>query len=326
MYVKQIIFLIVLNGWILTGCTNEKDNLTAGLLMADPIDDQGWNYEAYQGVMSAQSDRDLKMHLAEGKTSSAEVEDKVENWSEEGVELIIGHSHLYGDDFADLHADYPDIHFVVMNEEVSGDNLTGLHFNGYAMGYFAGMLAAESSANEHVAAIGAFPFQPELQGFEDGARYYSDDVKADISIVESWSDVEAAEAEYDKLSEAGADVFYPAADGFHVQIVERVKEDDLHAIGYVGDQIDLGESVMLSSTVQNVGYLYEHMLDAYKREELESGNHYFDFEDGAVMMGEYGTAVNDDTIEWLNAHISHYIEHEELPHESDVDEEIESES
>ncbi|SES20059.1 BMP family ABC transporter substrate-binding protein [Salisediminibacterium halotolerans] len=326
MFLKKITYVMAFIALILSGCANEQEDRAAGLLMPEPIDDQGWNYEAYQGVMSAQADRELEMFISEGKTSQADIKAKIDAWSEEGVELIIGHSHLYGDHFADLHEHYPDTHFVVMNEEVSGDNMTGLHFNGYAMGYFAGMLAADSSANEHIAAIGAFPFQPELQGFEDGARYYSSAVQTDIATIESWMDTEAAERKYDELTEAGADIFYPAGNGFNVQIIERVKEDQLHAIGYVGDQIDLGESVILSSTVQKVGYLYEYLLDAFQNDELTNGNHYFDFNDGAVAMGDFGAAVDEETKKWLNKHVSHYIEHEELPHESDVDEQLDSDS
>lgn len=308
--------LVMLNSACNPSSFNEED-VTVGVLLSHHIDDQGWNQEAYQSVLRLQSDYDIDVYVKENISTPRMIRSTVEELvNDDQVDLIIGHSHLYEPVFLEIADDYPDVHFAGMNSELDGDNLTGLHFEGYAMGYFAGMLASEMSETNRVGVIAAFPFQPEVNGFSSGAKYHRPDVHLEIEFTESWVDEHRATAYFRMMEQNDVDIFYPAADGFHIAIVDEVKNAGLRAIGYVGDQIDLGEQVILTSTVQKVDAIYDFTFDKFKKGDLESGNLYFDFQDDAITMGEYGAGVPDEVVDWLESHIEHYRETGELPHEA----------
>ncbi|UCZ51972.1 BMP family ABC transporter substrate-binding protein [Bacillus shivajii] len=310
-------FWLMLLFIIMTGCAGgEKNDLEkVGLLLSHPIDDQGWNSKAYQGMLNIQSSLGVDVYIKEDVQTMSSIMEAVNELHDEGVNLIFGHGILYADYFMDLKRSYPDVHFVSFNGEVSGENITSLHFKGYAMGYFAGMLSSKMSETNTVGVIAAFPFQPEVDGFKDGASFQNDDIEVMIEFVESWVDEEKAVEYFRKMKSEGADVFYPAGDGYHVTVVEEVKNEGLYAIGYVGDHIDLGESTILTSTVQRVEKLYEYVAEAYKQGELDNGNLYFDFSEGVITLGEYSSEVPEEVVQWIETHIERYIETGKFPHE-----------
>ncbi|WP_280769276.1 BMP family ABC transporter substrate-binding protein [Salipaludibacillus daqingensis] len=313
---KKIKYLIVIPFFLLLfSCDqNEEQNLEkVGLLLPYPIDDQAWNAKGYQGMLKLQSTLGVDVLLKEDIRSKSLVEDAIAEFHKEDVGIVFGHSHIYADLFMGLKDDFPDMHFISFNGEVEGDNITSLHFEGYAMGYFAGMLAAEMTDSNEVGVIAAFPFQPEVKGFEDGAKFHSDSVTVNIDYVESWVDKSRAFRIFNEMKNKDVDIFYPAGDGYHVEIIEKVKKEGLYAIGYVGDQLDLGESTVLTSTVQEVEKLYEFVATDFKEGKLESGNIYFDFEDGVITMGNFSEEVPSKTREWIEDHITKYIESGMLP-------------
>ncbi|WP_416151269.1 BMP family ABC transporter substrate-binding protein [Salipaludibacillus sp. HK11] len=302
---------------LLISCTqgDEQELEKIGLLLPYPIDDQAWNMKGYQGMLKLQSTLGVDVLLKEDIRSEQRVEDAIEEFSKEDVSLVFGHSHIYADLFMQFKDDYPNVHFISFNGDVEGDNITSLHFDGYAMGYFAGMLAGEMSMSNSIGVIAAFPFQPEVQGFKDGATFQSPAVTVNIEFVESWIDETKALEIFADMKNDNVDIFYPAGDGYHIDVIEEVKKEGLYAIGYVGDQLDMGESTVLTSTVQEVEKLYEYVGTQYKQGKLENGNLHFDFQDGVISMGEFGQEVPIDTKEWLEEHIITYTETGLLPSE-----------
>ncbi|SER94593.1 BMP family ABC transporter substrate-binding protein [Salipaludibacillus aurantiacus] len=315
---RKILLFVFALFLLLAGCAQaqEKPLDKIGVLLPHPVDDRGWNSKGYQGILKVQSAMDLEISLKEDIRSSEAVKEAIREFAEEEAGLIIGHSHIYADIFMEVKDDFPSIHFVSFNGEVEGDNITSLHFDGYAMGYFAGMLASEMSEEGTIGTIAAFPFQPEVQGYEDGANYHSPSVNVLVEYVESWADEEKAVEVFHEMKNKGADIFYPAGDGYHVRVVEEVKKEGLYAIGYVGDQIDLGESTILTSTVQEVEKLYEYVATQFKNGELETGNKYYDFQEEVISLGSFGQEVPEDIKKWLEEQVDTYIQTGKLPHET----------
>ncbi|WP_096435755.1 BMP family ABC transporter substrate-binding protein [Alteribacter populi] len=310
--------LVLVLASMLTGCVIAADSgdlKKAGLLLPHPMDDQGWNKKGYEGMLTIHSNMEVDVLLEENIRSYQAIYDAVEAFDEEGVNLVFGHSQIYAKPFMTLKDDYPHIHFVSFNGEVDGENITSLHFQGYSMGFFAGMLASEMSESDEVAVIAAFPWQPEVEGFEDGAKHQMENVTVHVDYVESWADEEKALSIYQTMKRKGVDVYYPAGDGYHVSVIEEVKDDGFHAIGYVGDQQDLGESTILTSTVQRVDQLYENVASQFNEGSLESGNRYYDFQDGVVTLGEYSVDVPESLQKWLDEQVEVYIETGKLPSE-----------
>lgn len=308
---------------VLSACAlaSEKKEATVGLLLTHPIEDQEWNRQGYEGALQLESEIGAEVYVRENLRTFEEVNSAVEELAEEGVNLLFGHSSLYADIFMNLKDEYPDIHFVSFNEQTTGENISSVNFEGYAMGYFAGMLAAESSPRGHVAAIGAYPYQPEVQGYAAGATAHNPDIEVTLRFTESWVDKDKALHLFDELRKDGADVFYPAGDGFHKDVIEKVKEAELFAIGYITDQHELGRSTVLTSTLQHVEQLYLQVGKDFTEGTLETGTLSFDFQDDAISLGTFSDAVPEETQRWLEEAVETYKETGLLPHEEDSEEE-----
>ncbi|WP_017726905.1 BMP family ABC transporter substrate-binding protein [Halalkalibacterium ligniniphilum] len=305
--------------FFLIGCSDSSSNpslKSVGLLVENTIDDQGWNSKGYQGLLNIHANLNVDVFLEEGIDNESKARAAIEKFVKEDVNLIFGHGHVFASYFSELGSDFPDVHFVSFNGDVTGDNVTSLQFDGYAMGYFGGMVAGEMSQTNKVGVIAAFPWQPEVQGFVDGASYL-DKAIAYVEYVGDWSDVDKAMHLHDKLKAKGVDVFYPAGDGYHIQVIEEIKRDGDFAIGYVGDQSDLGEATVLTSTVQHVDSLYELVAERFQNGELEAGNLSYDFKDGVISLGAFSTVVPETVQEQVEGAIATYVGTDRLPHQTE---------
>ncbi|PLR82012.1 BMP family ABC transporter substrate-binding protein [Bacillus canaveralius] len=286
-----------------------------GLLVPETINDQVWGTKGYKGMLKIQSHFNVDVYYKEDMNSEMIVERAVEEFAQKGVNLIFGHGNEYAVYFNHLSEKYPDIHFVSFNGDAQNENTTSLNFEGYAMGFFGGMVASHMSKTKRVGIIAAYEWQPEVEGFYEGALFEDNEVKVEIEYVGHWDDDQGAILYLDKMIDEGADVIYPAGDGYNVPIIEKVKEHGLYAIGYISDQADLGETTVLTSTVQHVDKLYEVVAEEFDNGKLKAGNLYYDFSDDVITLGEFSSDVDKEFENEIHKHIEVYRETGKLPNE-----------
>ncbi|GAF63992.1 putative ABC transporter substrate-binding protein [Bacillus sp. TS-2] len=315
---RRTIFIFFLPIVLFIGCSNEvvqTKKEKVGLLLEDSIYDQGWNSKGYQGLLNIHTNLDVEVYSKEEVNTEEKIKSTIEEFYLNDVSIIFGHGQMYAHYFSEMADEYPDIHFISFNGHVKGNNVTSLHFDGYAMGYFAGSLSAIMSQNNKIAVIAAFPWQPEIEGFIEGAKFENEDINVKVEYVNSWTDEELALSYYQSLKNDEVDVFYPIGDGFHISVLEEVKNDGLYIIGYVSDFSDLGEATVLTSTIQHVDELYEIVTRKYLDGELDTGNLYFDFQDSVISLGKFGSQVSEGIVEYMEDAVIHYIENGEMQEE-----------
>jgi transcriptional activator of comK gene len=310
--------LIMLSLLLLGGCgqplaTGKVEKV--GLLVPETINDQVWGTKGYRGLLQIQSSLGVDVFYKEGMDSQEVVEAAVKEFDRQGVNLIYGHGNEYAPYFNKISKEYPDIHFISFNGDARTKNTTSLNFEAYAMGFFGGMVASHMSETGKVGIIAAYEWQPEVEGFYDGAIFENKDTKVDIRYVGHWDDQEKALEVLENVLNEGADVIYPAGDGYNVPVIERVKDKGLYIIGYISDQSDFGESTVLTSTVQRVDDLYELTAVKFNNGELKSGNLSFDFQDGVISLGEFSPKVDSDFRKKINTYINTYKENGKLPNQ-----------
>ncbi|MRG87066.1 BMP family ABC transporter substrate-binding protein [Salinibacillus xinjiangensis] len=309
-------FIITL---FITGCSdsiesNEVKNV--GMLVEGTIYDQTWGKKGYMGLLEIKEEMDANVFFKEGVNSQVAVNEAVESFANKGVTLIFGHGSTYGRYFSSIRKEYPEIQFVYFNGDKYGENLTSLNFNANAMGFFAGMVASSMTETNQVGVVGAFEWQPEIDGFYEGVKYENPDVDVTIRTVNHWDNEQMALKTYKTMvEEKNIDIVYPAGDGFSVPIIEQAKEDGLYSIGYVSDLHDLGESTVLTSTVQHVDRLYLLAAQLFNKGKLTSGIMSFDFQDGVVSMGTFSDEVPESVQNRINEAVDHYIETGKLPNQ-----------
>jgi transcriptional activator of comK gene len=279
----------------------------------DTVNDQVWGTKGYKGMLQIQSKFNVDVFYKEGMNSQLVVERAVKEFDQKGVNLIFGHGEEYAEYFNHISKDYPKIHFVSFNGDAQNANTTSLNFKAHAMGFFGGMVAAHMSKAHKVGILSAFEWQPEVEGFYQGAMAEDKNTKINIEYVGNWDDDKKAMQLADKMMENGVDVIYPAGDGFNVPVISKVKERGLFVIGYVSDQSDLGESTVLTSTIQQVDKLYEIVAEQYNTGKLKAGNLSYDFKDNVISLGKYSPLVSEEFIQKMNERIKKYKETGNLP-------------
>lgn len=285
----------------------------AGLLIPDTINDQVWGTKGYKGLLKIQSQHNIEVYYKEGMNSQLVVERAVKEFDQKGVNIIFGHGNEYAEYFNQLSPSYPHIHFVSFNGDAENTNTTSLNFEGYAMGFFGGMIAGHMTKTNVIGIIAAYEWQPEIEGFYEGANYENPQVDVMIEYVGNWDDARKAIELLNKITAKGADVIYPAGDGYNVPVIEQVKEKGHYAIGYISDQSDLGESAVLTSTIQHVDVLYELVAERFDKGELKSGNLSFDFQEDVITLGKFSSDVDQEFINNINTAIAEYRKTGELP-------------
>lgn len=308
--------VMVLCFLLLTSCSTTKQSgqlQKAGLLVPETINDQVWGTKGYKGMLQIQSHLKVDVFYKEGMNSSVVVERAVKEFDQKDVNLVFGHGNEYALYFDEFASDYPNMHFVSFNGEASKPNTTTLNFQGYAMGYFGGIVAGYMTKTQEIGIIAAYKWQPEIQGFIDGVEYQNPQANVSVKYTNHWDDEKKALLLLNDLLAYDVDIVYPAGDGFNVPVIETLKGKGLFAIGFVTDQSDLGKYTVLTSTVQHVDKLYELVAKRFNEGTLQSGNIYFDFQDGVISLGKFSPLVDQEFVDQINEQINQYKDTGELP-------------
>ncbi|MFL6558507.1 MAG: BMP family ABC transporter substrate-binding protein [Bacillus sp. (in: firmicutes)] len=308
--------IILICLFLLGACGETKPTgklIKAGLLVPETINDQVWGTKGFKGLLKIESKFNVDVFYKEGMNSEEAIEHAVNEFDQKGVNLIFGHGSEFAEYFNNLSEDYPNIQFVSFNGDAKNKNTTSLNFKGHAMGFFGGMVAAHMSKTQKVGVLAAYEWQPEIEGFYQGALAENKSTNVSIEYVGNWDDEIKAVQLANDMMDKGVDVIYPAGDGFNVPVIERVKERGLYVIGYVSDQSDLGETTVLTSTIQQVDSLYEKVAGQFNQGKLKSGNLSFDFKDNVISLGKYSPQVNKQFILKINNQIDNYKETGKLP-------------
>ncbi|GAB3059953.1 BMP family ABC transporter substrate-binding protein [Virgibacillus ainsalahensis] len=314
----QITFLIMIVPILLTGCAdyfNSGNIQNVGMLTDGTIDDQGWAEKGYKGLQNIEETYDVDVFYKENITTEEQIRDAVDEFLQDGVNLVFGNSNMYGNHFAEIASSYPDVHFVYFNGGYVDENVTSLNFNSHAMGFFAGMLAGKMSTSDQVGIIAAFEWQPEIEGFYEGVNYENPSTKVTINFLNDWNESDMAIDIYENMREEGVDVFYPAGGYFNTDIVNQAKEDGLYAIGYIVDQSETNERTVLTSTIQHVDKLYELAAEEFNAGNLSGNVTTYDFQDGAISLGKFSPHVPDSYQQEVNEAVEEYIDTGLLPNE-----------
>lgn len=294
----------------------EQPNLQkVGMILESDINENAWNELGYRGLLNIGEQYDVDTIYRANVIEEHDVIDVVDEFSKLGVNLIFGHSNIYGKYFAEIASYYPDIHFVYFNGSYFGDNISSFNFESNAMGFFGGMVASEMTETNEIGVIAAYEWQPEVEGFYEGAKYHDEDVNVHIKFINNWHDQQLAYDIYNKMQENGVDVFYPSGDNFSEEIINRASKDNNYAIGYVTNQFDVNPDYVLTSTIQHVDKLYTIAAKRFQDKSIYGGIFSFDFQDSVISLGPFNPIVPEQFQKKIRMMIDDYNKTNLLPHQ-----------
>ncbi|SEP83929.1 nucleoside-binding protein [Piscibacillus halophilus] len=298
------VFLLVSCGQVF----NKGQLNNVGLLLDGTIHDETWGKGAYLGALEIKEEHNISVLTRENVSTIRETEEHVKDMKRQGVNLVFGHGSEFGKYFDQLNEAYPDMHFVYFNGNTFDQNITSIHFDGYEMGYFAGVLSAKVTQTNEIGIISAFENQPEVQGFFEGVKDTDPRVNLHLRSVFDWYDQQRALLLFKDLLADNIDIVYPAGDGFNIPIILEAEKHDIYSIGYVSEQNEVAPESVITSTIQDLEKIYVNIANQFDQGELPSGVIHYGFDNEYIYLGEYGDTVSDEVKEEVDAAINRYLE------------------
>jgi transcriptional activator of comK gene len=301
---------------VMTGCGDRQNNIQhVGMLIDGTMEDQPWAEKGYDGLTAIGETYDVNVFYEENIIEKEDIIRAVDEFVQNGVNLIFGHSSIYGRYFAEIAEEYPDVHFVYFNGGYFSENVTSLNFNSHAMGFFAGMTAGEMTSTDQVGIVAAYEWQPEIEGFYEGVIFQNPAAEVDMQIINDWNDAKSAIDIFESMKNEQVDVFYPTGDIFSRKIIQQASNNHLYAVGYVEDQSYIGGEMVLTSTIQHVDKLYEMVAESFNSGDLNGTIKTYDFQDDIITMGEFSPHVPENFQDQMNEAVGEYMETGLLPNE-----------
>ena len=143
-----------------TGASSDGDAMPAiriGLITdVGEVDDKSFNQSAWEGAQAAAEALGGTAEFIETKDAK-DYADNIAEFADDGYEVIVTVGFAMGEATAIAAAEYPDTKFIGVDQfQVPGNelpNLAGLIFNEDQSGYLAGILAANMTESNTIAAV-----------------------------------------------------------------------------------------------------------------------------------------------------------------------------
>jgi basic membrane protein A and related proteins len=206
------------------------------------IDDKSFNAGAYEGIENAVADFGVEGKYLES-TQQSDYNKNIQQFVDEGTDLIITVGFLLGVDTAVAAKANPETNFAIVDfaypdcfgDQVEGQNcgsatelpnVLGLTFQTDQAGFLAGYAAAASTTTGKVATFGGINIPPVtifMKGFEAGVKYYNaqkgtavevlgwDTAAADGSFTGNFESTDDGRSFAESFVQEGADIIMPVA-------------------------------------------------------------------------------------------------------------------
>lgn len=275
--------------------------LKVALVLPDVITDLSWNAMAYQGLEAVAKELGVDFVYQE-RVADADVERVLRDYAQQGYDLILAESFNYQDATIKVAKDFPNLKFATatgfMTQATGFSDVPANHavydWPAHQAGYLTGMLAALMSKSGHVGFVGGYEVPDivrQAEGFKDGARAITPDIKIGVIYTGSWVDTVKGQEAAISLLDLGADVIAQAADGPGVGALKACESRGAFGIGYVADQNHVAPKNVLTSVMLVKQAAYKAMLQDIQNGRFESKPYLFDLIQGGVALAPYHDLV-----------------------------------
>ena len=273
--------------------------------------DQSFNDSAAAGLDQAKEEFGFETQESEAEDGEAETarEERLRTFADAGYDPIIAVGFAYAASVDKVSAEYPDVHFAIIDDEsVQKDNVADLVFAEEQGSFLVGAAAALKTKSDHIGFIGGVetPLIQKFQaGYEAGAQAVNPDIKIDVTYLTQVPDFSgfadpakgktAAQGMYDN----GADIVYHAAGGSGGGVFEAASEAGARAIGVDSDQYKTADpsvkDVILTSMLKNVNVAVYEYLKQVNDGEFPAGTTRYDLAVDGVGYSTSGGFIDDIT-------------------------------
>jgi len=186
-------------------------DVKAAFVMVAPVGDAGWNFMHNEGRLGAEAATGVETAFVESiPEGGAEFDEAVQNFIDEGYNVIFTTSFGYMDATEKFAADNPDVIF----EHISGFKMNDTNFGNtfgrmYQPRYIAGMAAGAATESNKIGYVAAFPIPEVIRGinaFALGVQAVNPDATVEVAWTSTWFGIAEEGAAAQALIDTGADV------------------------------------------------------------------------------------------------------------------------
>ncbi|MDR1389249.1 MAG: BMP family ABC transporter substrate-binding protein [Treponema sp.] len=223
------------------------------------VNDQSFNQSAWEGLQRFGNEFGAQVSYIESKDES-NYAPNIDTYVDQNVDLLWGVGFMMGDSMAQAGVDYPDMQFAIIDyayspDQVPNNNVTGIVFSAEECSFLVGYIAGKVSKTGKVGHVNGIA-SPTMEGFAVG--YYAGVLTANPAAQVmgqysgSFGDPAAGKNIANQYFAAGADIIYQAAGGTGAGVIEAAREQGKWAIGVDIDQNYIAPENVLTSALKRV--------------------------------------------------------------------------
>ncbi len=278
----------------------EKKPLITVVTDEGGLGDLSFNDKVLETLEDIQKDEDIDIRFLEA-TSSNEYEKILTESADEGATLTIAVGSNLEEAVKNVAQKEQDSSFVVVDSDISAENVASISFADNESAFLAGYAAAKNTKTNKIGLLGGddrATVDLFWYGYESGAKVANSDIEIIKKYVGSFYDEQKG---YDKAKSMykndKTDVIMHVAGPSGVGIIKAAKEYDFFAIGADKDQSSLASSNVLCSAVKNMkDGLSELISDAIKG-KLKGEHTLFNMKDGGVDLSDNAGNLKDENLQ-----------------------------
>jgi basic membrane protein A len=250
--------------------------------------DKSFNQSASEGAVRFKKETGINVFEAQA-SSDTQAEQVLRGLARKKLDLIISIGFSQTQAVQKVAAEFPGVHFVLVDGNAQGKNVNSVLFKEQEGSYLVGVAAAMASKSKKIGFIGGMDI-PLIRAFECGYAQGAKAVNAKVDVQQNmvgttaaaWNDPakggELARAQFDR----GADVVFAVAGGSGLGVLQMAKAKGKLAIGVDSNQNGIQPGAVLTSMVKHVDNVtYEAFMQA-KSGQFTPGVTYKGLKEGGV--------------------------------------------
>lgn len=295
---------------IITACTGSASKSVCAVLDTGGENDKSFNEFTLKGAREAAEEKGLEFsHIV--SESPTDYEKNIENFVNEGCDMIITVGFLMGDATAAAAMAHPDVSFAIVDvgyapgfgcsedvadcytEEGGLSNVTSLLFAEDEVGYLAGTLAGCMSQSGVIGSVSGMEIPPVVRfvtGYQNGARSQNPDIETLNVYIPDFNDPATGKQAGETQIAEGADVIFGVGGNTGNGGLLAAHEAGLAGIGVDVDQYNTYPEVassLITSAAKNMDVATGDAVRAFADGTLSAGIQLATVANGGVGLADY---------------------------------------
>jgi basic membrane protein A len=250
--------------------------------------DKSFNQSASEGAARFKKETGINVFEAQA-SSDTQAEQVLRGLARKKLDLIISIGFSQTQAVQKVAAEFPAVHFVLVDGNAQGKNVNSVLFKEQEGSYLVGVAAAMASKSKKIGFIGGMDI-PLIRAFECGYAQGAKAVNPKIDVQQNmvgttaaaWNDPakggELARAQFDR----GADVVFAVAGGSGLGVLQMAKAKGKLAIGVDSNQNGIQPGAVLTSMVKHVDNVTYGAFMQAKNGQFTPGVSYMGLKEGGV--------------------------------------------